>query len=264
MKVSIDGYSFHGLLEEGKMDIFGYLESLKYRYGVDGAGIWNGFFPGMMERRTPDADLIKKVKEALDDREMVVPNIACDWCCVWNDDAEQRAIDNAFAWEQLKAAAALGAKSIRIDWGVHNKELTEQEFDYIVEMYKKYCAFAKDYGMRVGPENHFGASLNSDLMIKVAEAVDDPAYGILLHLNRWVDEDKIAADHKLVKYAVHTHVDMNIAPFNLEERLLGVYNAGFRGWWGMEHGRGKDEYEESAVQLALVKRAVAALPKEEK
>ena len=42
LKISILSYSFRGLLAAGKMDVFGYLESCKYRYGLDAADLWNG------------------------------------------------------------------------------------------------------------------------------------------------------------------------------------------------------------------------------
>ena len=45
MNVSVLSYSFRGLLGEGKMDLFGYLEACKYRYGLRAADIWNGFGP---------------------------------------------------------------------------------------------------------------------------------------------------------------------------------------------------------------------------
>ena len=45
MNVSVLSYSFRGLLAEGKMDLFGYLETCKYRYHLSAADIWSGFFP---------------------------------------------------------------------------------------------------------------------------------------------------------------------------------------------------------------------------
>lgn len=45
MEISIASYSFHGLLRDGMIDVFGYLESSKYCYHVDAADIWNGFLP---------------------------------------------------------------------------------------------------------------------------------------------------------------------------------------------------------------------------
>ena len=61
MKISIASYAFHGLLAEGKMDVFGYLESCKYRYRVDAADIWNGMLP------TTEPDFIRKVRQAMDE-----------------------------------------------------------------------------------------------------------------------------------------------------------------------------------------------------
>ena len=37
MRISIASFSFHGLRERNMMDVFGYLESCKYRYGLDSA-----------------------------------------------------------------------------------------------------------------------------------------------------------------------------------------------------------------------------------
>ncbi len=42
MNISIASYSFYGLLGKGQMDVFGYLETIKYRYHLDTADIWNG------------------------------------------------------------------------------------------------------------------------------------------------------------------------------------------------------------------------------
>ena len=39
--ISIASYSFHGLLEAGMIDVFGYLESCRYRYHLDTADIWS-------------------------------------------------------------------------------------------------------------------------------------------------------------------------------------------------------------------------------
>ena len=45
MNISIASYAFYGLLKEGAIDLFGYLETCKYRYGMQTADIWNGMLP---------------------------------------------------------------------------------------------------------------------------------------------------------------------------------------------------------------------------
>ena len=64
-------------------------------------------------------------------------------------------------------------------------ELTEEQFDYVVMRYKEYARRAGDGGYRVGPETHWGPSLTADVQRKVHDAVDSPAYGVLLHVGHW-------------------------------------------------------------------------------
>ena len=72
MKISIMSYSFRGLLSTGKMDVFGYLESVKYRYGLDAADIWAGRHPFLGggtygTLANTDEDYLRKVKDALEE-----------------------------------------------------------------------------------------------------------------------------------------------------------------------------------------------------
>lgn len=246
MKISLDGYSFHGLLEQGMMDVFHYFESLKYRYGVNAAGIWNGFLV------STEDDYVDKVKKALDEREMVVPNIAADWASVWADSPEVREKQHQNALAHIRMARKLNASSLRVDWGV-GPEVTDEQFEFIATRYRAYCEIAADYGMVIGPENHFGASLNPHLMLKMVKAVDHPAYRILLHVDRWSDTT-VDGDAMLAPYAMHVHVNRETAT---EVKIQTVVSAGYQGYWGIECGNGMDEYEEVRKQLEDVKQALA-------
>ena len=73
MKISILSYSFRGLLGAGQMDVFGYLESVKYRYGLNAADIWAGRHPHMGADGTlseTEEGYVRKVKDALEEREL--------------------------------------------------------------------------------------------------------------------------------------------------------------------------------------------------
>lgn len=254
-KLSIDGFSFHGLLEEGKTDIFHQLESLKYRYNVDAVGIWNGFL------ESTEPDYIKKVKEALDEKDMVVPNIAVDGASVWDDDPEQREEFHQNALDHLEAARILDADSVRIDWGVTEPTLTDEQIDFIVKRYREYCDIAAEADMKVGPENHFGAALNPHLMKEVIETVDHPAYQILLHLGHWdVDEEKGA--EMMLPHVAHTHVPQKIVEGNLQERLKVLIDNGYDGYWGIEHHTASNELVQVEWQLACVKKAFTLINEE--
>ena len=84
MNISIASYSFHKTIAAGKMDVFGYLESVKYRYRLNTADIWNGLM------RSTDEGYARKVREAVDEREMDVVNYHVDGVHLWDDDPAKR------------------------------------------------------------------------------------------------------------------------------------------------------------------------------
>ena len=150
MNISIASYAFHGLLREGKMDVFGYLETCKYRYGLASADIWNGFLP------TVEDDDLAKLRDGLDERELVLANLCVDGPHIWEDDPEVRAKHHTDGLAYLHAAELLGARTIRIDAGVRAAAFTAEQFDTIVARYRESAQRAYDNGTKVGPENHWG------------------------------------------------------------------------------------------------------------
>jgi sugar phosphate isomerase/epimerase len=240
MKVSIASYAFHGLLEQKMMDVFGYLETCKYRYHVNAADIWNGFFP------TIEDDFIDKVKQALDEREMVLANLCVDGPHIWEDDPTVRDEHYKTALAYLQVAKKLGAQTIRIDAGGRGETFTEEQFDLIVKRYKEYAQCAYDLGFKVGPENHWGAEAVPANMKRICEAVDHPGFGMLLHFRG------NAGDALMAPWAMHTHISWYIAEKCLDESLPMLRDAGFQGYYSVEHHSGKNEYTETGVQLARV------------
>ncbi|WP_395094821.1 sugar phosphate isomerase/epimerase family protein [Armatimonas sp.] len=253
MKISIAGYSVHGLLSEGKIDIFGYLESCRYRFGLATADIWNGLLP------TLDDDFIRKVRHSLDERELTLVNYHADGCHVWEDSPEARARNRALAFEHLKVAAALGAKTVRIDTGGKLERMTAEQLTIVSDQFREYCAFGQEHGFSVGPETHWGISLIADNMEEIAKTVAHPAYGILLHIGHWEQGDPDEGDRRLAPYAVHTHVDAKITRTYLFEKMQLLLNAGYTGYWGVEHHSKQNEYAEIALQLAMVRKVLSQL-----
>lgn len=255
-QISVEGYSFHGLLEEGKMDIFHMLETVKYRYNVDAVGIWNGFFT------STDMDYIAKVGEELRRRDMLLPNIAVDGANVCSDDDAKREKQRQTALKYLEIAARLGAKSMRLDWGVPRETLTEAEEELIVRRYREYCDIAQRDGFLVCAENHAGAARNPRLMKKLFEEIGHPAYRVLLHVGSWYC-DRDIGDEMILPYAAHTHVMQKVVEDRLREVLVLFRKAGYQGYIGVEQHGGKNEYEAVGWQIAAVRRGIADLLSEE-
>src|SRR5688572_18472436 len=108
MNISIASFSFHGALAAGTIDVFGYLEACRYRYHLDTADIWNGLLGS--EEMQLDKDRLRKVRRAMDERNLTCVNYHADGCHPWEDDADTRQKHKELAYRHLEAAEILGAK----------------------------------------------------------------------------------------------------------------------------------------------------------
>ncbi len=153
MNLAIASYAFHGLLRDGTIDLFGYLESCRYRYGLRTADIWNGMLRGT------DMDYLVRVKQALVERDLVLVNLCVDGPHIWEDDPAVREQHYQTALTYLQVAEYLGAKTLRIDAGGRDDDWTPEQFDLIVQRFGEYARRAYESGFKVGPENHWGAEV---------------------------------------------------------------------------------------------------------
>ncbi|GGG75173.1 sugar phosphate isomerase/epimerase family protein [Paenibacillus radicis (ex Gao et al. 2016)] len=263
MNISIGGYSFNNTYLEGKMDVFGYLETVKYRYGLDVADLWNGFFIDRSSKpvmKLADEGYIRKIKEALDDRELRVVNFAIDGAHLWDPDPEMRVHLYKNALVHLRAAVILGAETVRIDTGgsyTDTEPMSEEQFEFTVRRYQEFSEFGADNGFRIGPENHMGASLQPRELKRLAEAVDHPAFGFLVHLGRW-RADREEGDKLVAPWAYHTHFDAETASSpDAIQTIRTLRDAGYNGYWGIEHNAPADQYAETARLIGLVQQHLA-------
>ena len=249
--VSIASYSFHGMRADGRMDIFGYLELLCSRYTVTHADIWSGFLPTLEE------DFLRKVRAELDRRGLRLANLCVDGPHLWMPEAQQRADHRELALRYLHAAQVLGAATVRIDMGCTEETLSTEAFDYIVDTYRQYAAIAADAGMRVGPENHWGASRVPANLARVQQEVDHPGYGHLFHFGNFAGSAEEGM-RTVLPYAMHAHIPANMIP-QTKAILRQLIASGYAGAFSVEHHSGTLELERVAWQLATVRAALAEL-----
>ena len=273
MNVSVASYSFHGMINAGEMDVFSYLDLLKYRYHVDYADIWT---EGCL--KSLDTDYLKKIRKAMDVRGMTLANLCVDGPYVWCDDREERLSHKASMLQYLKAAEILGAKTLRIDFGFDRDgirsgfggkrttvedvcTMSEEAFTWIVDTYREYCGIVYDFGAKIGPENHWGWDRVPAYLKKVHEAVDHPAYGHLYHLRNFFDDPE-GGEAFCVAHAMHTHFHANSIPYALEVARK-LYQAGYEGTYGIEHHSAKLEPKRVEWQLASLREILAEIRMEE-
>ncbi|MBV6714042.1 sugar phosphate isomerase/epimerase family protein [Paenibacillus chitinolyticus] len=256
MKVSVGGFSFNQAFLNGTMDVFGYLETVRYRYGLATVDLWNGQFADRSHPllKLPDREYLKKIRQAMDEKEMTLVNIAIDGAHLWDPDADKREALHKNALEYLDASILLGAKTVRIDTGGRGQStFSEEELDYVAGRYREYCQIAQENGFTIGPENHMGPSLVPGEMKRLAEAVNHPSYGFLLHMHRW-DQDREQGDAIVAPWTVHTHFDPQTAEADdAVETIRMLKKNGYDGYWGVEHHAQKQPYLEVEWLLTTVK-----------
>ena len=251
---AVMSYSFHGLRNIGAMDIFGYLETVRYRYNLQTADIWNGMLD------STEAEYIQKVKNAIDERGLEVVNFCCDRAHVWDNDPKTREENEQRAWEYIQVGKALGAKTIRIDVGIREDQASEEQIEYVAGKYKEYCRAAAKFGAKLGPENHWGASWDPELIEALFQRVDEPNFGLLLHLGNWFgsEEEKDACDRRFASKAMHIHMNYEHC-MDADRVLPPLKEAGYQGCWSIESHKSTNEYNNVAFQLAQARRVLAPL-----
>lgn len=247
-------YSFHGLKNIGAMDLFGYLETVRYRYGLQTADLWNGFITSY------DEGYLRLVRQHLDERGLELVNFCCDMAHVWEDDADKRAENEEMAWKCIRAAEILGAKTIRIDLGIREDKASEEQMNYVVEKYSEYCRAAAEFGAKIGPENHWGASWDYETMVELFRRVKEPNFGLLLHLGNWfgTEDEKDHFDRVFAAKAMHIHINYEHC-VDADRVIPPLVEAGYSGCWSVESHKSVNEYNNVAFQLAQIKRVVAPL-----
>jgi sugar phosphate isomerase/epimerase len=257
MKISILSYSFRGLYNAGMMDVFGYLETCKFRYGLNAADLWSGFFP------TTEDEFVLKVGEGLQERDMELADIAVDGANVWEPDPGQREQHHQRALRFLEIADALNARFVRIDAGGSRETMvwTDEEFDFIAARYREYAQYAYDHGFKVGLENHWGPEKVWSNLKRMYEAVNHPGFGVSCHLWSWAgsEEEQAIADAAVAPWVSHTHIAWYLCEGPLLDKLGNLWRVGYNGYYSVEHHSATDEYEEIGIQIAKVRDALNKL-----
>ena len=273
MPVSCLSYSFNGLFRQGMMDIFHFMETCRYRYNLDAADLWSG-----MITSTED-DFINKVHRALQERQLVVPNIAADGAHLisapGNDTPENRAQLRVVQDRYMHICKKWGVGFLRLDagpmpGGYVTNSITEpwkpEDFDYLVKRYKELAQYAYDNGFIIGAENHMGHEKYWPNMEKLIKAVDHPGFGICVHFGSWTAyspetrvQDNDEADKACVNWIRHTHFpwDTCINSAKLTEKMNLLRDVGYKGYYSAEHHSGQNEYSLTEVQINLIRGVIS-------
>ena len=277
MELSICSYSFHRLLEAGQQDVFQYISDCR-DVGCTQLDLWNGHLPSLLddEARSPssftpeyaqlsdaEVDYLTRIKAAADSAGLPFGCLAVDGAHIYESSSEARQAQQIKAYRWLNIAEQLRTSQIRIDSG-GPPEMPEDVFDIIVRGYNDLIPRARDQGMEVVIENHWGASRIPENVVRILEAV--PELGLLFDSGNWPAELRETGWTRCARYARATHLktyafdaEGNETTVDIPRAIRILQEAGYQGSWGIESvPREGDEIEAARKSVALVRRVLGA------
>lgn len=276
MKISICSFSFHRLLASGKQDIFQYIEDCK-ALGCTQLDPWNahlskisdgnqvlhaGANPGQSQHLAgADDDYLAEVKLAADRAELPFGCIAVDGAHIYEEKEEDRRRNREKAYRWIAIAKKLGASQIRIDTG-GPADMPAPVFEIIVEGYRDVIKRAREAGLEVLVENHWGPTNYPDNVVKLMEALPD--LGLLLDSWNWAHGKQAEGWLKCAKYAKLTHTKTFVFTADGQELTQNIpafckllVDNGYQGCWGVESVPANgDEIAGARKTIELIKRSV--------
>ena len=275
MELSLCSYSFHRLLEAGQHDVFKYISDC-HDLGCTQLDLWNGHLPSLLddEARAPSSftpeyaqlsaaeiEYLTRIKAAAGAAGLPFGCLAVDGAHIYEASPEERQANQFKAHRWLNIAGLLSAQQIRIDSG-GPPEMPEEVLEIIVAGYNDLIPRAREKGMEVVIENHWGASRIPENVVRILEAV--PELGLLFDTGNWPEEMRETGWEQCARYARATHLktyafddEGNETTVDIPRAMRYLQEAGYQGSWGIESvPREGDEYEAARKSIALVRRVL--------
>ncbi|MBK1877672.1 sugar phosphate isomerase/epimerase family protein [Pelagicoccus mobilis] len=169
-----------------------------------------------------------------------------------------------FLREWIEFAGKVGIPAIRVDPG-GQRDLSPLEVQNIVTSYREVVSMAKDHGVRIFVENHWGASQQPDFLNHLLDKVE----GLGLLLDSWnfgSAEERSYGWASLSHRAEAVHIKTRQVDSNgiehmypIDDGIKQLCSNNYDGIWGIESFPQNEEEEIEAVQntLKLIQRAVS-------
>ena len=280
MELSICSYSFHRMLEAGQQDVFQYINDC-HDIGCTQLDLWNGHLPSLLdgESRSPssftladtklplaEVDYLARIKATADEAGLPFGCLAVDGAHIYEASPEAWRANQIKAYRWLNIAERLGAQQIRIDSG-GPPEMPEDVLEIIVAGYNDLIPRARDKGMEVVIENHWGASRVPENVVRILESVS--GLGLLFDTGNWPEAMREKGWEMCARYARATHIktyafdaEGNETTVDIPRAMHMLQETGYQGSWGIESvPREGDEIEAARKSVALVRRVLGETAK---
>ncbi len=271
-KISLAEWSFHRLLQAGKMDHLDFAKAAKEKFGIDAIEMVNSFFKDKAE----DTKYLDELKKRADDLGVKTLLIMIDGegdLGDPNDKKRSDAVKNHHRW--VTAAKHLGCHSIRVNAASTGEY--DRQLELAADGLSRLSDFGAEHGLNVIVENHGGLSSNGKWLSSVIKKVDKPNCGTLPDFgnfnlgdgktyDRYLGIEEMMPFAKAVSAKSHEFDDQGDETATDYLRMMRiVLAAGYAGYVGIEYeGEKLDEFAGIAATKKLLERVRDELKKGKK
>ncbi len=237
MGISCSMWSFHRTIREGKMDLFGFIQSCA-DLGIKELELLDVFMQC-------DPNTIDRAKKAITEAGSKTVCVTLHPRLLVDDEHQRQAqINYVKCW--LDVAHSLGAGVVRVNLGGTKDE--EVAILRSIEALKPITAYAADLGIKIVLENHGGPTRTADHILRIIKEVGADNLGSLPDFGNFPAEVRYQYLEKIAGVAYYCHaktMTFDGQGENLEwdmHRCMRIMkDAGYKGSWGIEFEGKLDE-----------------------
>ena len=231
--LACETYSLNGLFSSGQMTLEKFPELMK-ELGIKGISLNDIYF------KSWEPEYLQKVKDAIErnGRVAVAFIIDQDGDFALEDEAKRRENVEAVK-KRLETAKFFGIPVVRINVGGTGKGDEADRtvgVERVADAFRQLLPKAKELGLKLSIENHWGASTHAESVRRIIQATDPAWVGSCLDFKNWAKGDDLYESVKLLApHTFHVHAKSHAFDEKGEEtgidyaRVLGILQvSGYR------------------------------------
>jgi sugar phosphate isomerase/epimerase len=223
----------------------------KTRFKIKNLEFWSRHF------ESTEDEYLKRLKKSIKKAGCKLINIQMDEKYQIGDiDPIKRKESLELAMHWVEVANKLGSKCIRINPG-------KGQLDYIIDSYKVINEKAKQYGIILMVENHFGIEMDINIHLKIINEIGKNTYA-LPDFGNYSEDVRYDAIKKLMPYTYQVSAktadfdsQMNHTAYDFDKCMEIASNSGFKGIYSIEQwSRNETTLSDEAIADWMIKKVL--------
>jgi len=268
MEIALAGWSLNRRFrrEQNPLTLLEYPRLAVEEFGLNKVELNSPFFvyedPSDQASSPIPAGYLKDLKKAADDAGVQIVGIAVDGhgdLAALDAAERKKAVENHRKW--FDVCAALGCPAFRANSGGRGNENNPDAIKACTESFAQLAEWARQAGIKVLMENHWGISVNPDVMVQIIKEVNSPHFGALADFGNFPDEYRLEGLRKIAPYTMFVHAKFYEFDENGEDPRINAKacmdifkEVGYKGIFGIEYEGKGDDHEGVLKSKALLEK----------